>query len=245
MEHKVYIQSDNGWPLQDWLISAYMGFKEKGATVILFEDIEEIPKSRTNIVVAYIEDTRIYFEKMGIKLNENFSYPAELEKYYGRKIWTSTMGEFKANPVAPVFIKPAFNKQFVSGPVTNIKNIPFLFKDDPEDPSYAPDDAPAILAEMIDFVSEYRCYVADGELLAIQHYMGDIRIFPDVKVIDAALADYTTQSAGFALDFGITRDGKTLVVEANDGWSLGNYGLKDTVYARLLATRWRQIMKIN
>jgi hypothetical protein len=57
MEAKVYIQAMNNFPIADWAVSAYLGFKEKQSNIIFFEDIEEVPASRNNIVVAFIEDT--------------------------------------------------------------------------------------------------------------------------------------------------------------------------------------------
>lgn len=47
--------------------------------------------------------------------------------------------------------------------------------------------------------------------------------------------------AGCALDFGITDDGQTLLIEFNDGFSLGNYGVEPTLYAILLTARWAEI----
>lgn len=252
MEHKIYIQSFEGWPIADWAVSAYQGFLEKDAKIILFEDIEEVPKARNNLVVAYIQDTRKYFKKLGIVINEEFSYPPELEKYYDRKIWKSTLKEFRLDIKVPVFVKPAFTKDFVAGVITKKETVAFNFKDKPNpsygdkpDPNFVPEDTMMILSDAIDFISEYRCYIIDGELKGIKHYLGDMRVFPDTKVIDAAIADFTTQPAGYAMDFGVTRDGKTLVIECNDAWGLGNYGLADATYAKLLATRWREIMKNN
>ena len=46
---------------------------------------------------------------------------------------------------------------------------------------------------------------------------------------------------GFAMDFGVTDDGRTLLIEVNDGYSLGTYGLEATLYARLLSARWAEL----
>lgn len=47
--------------------------------------------------------------------------------------------------------------------------------------------------------------------------------------------------AGCALDFGVTEDGRTLLIEMNDGYSLGFYGLEPALYARVLAARWAEL----
>lgn len=236
MEYKVYIQSVNNFPIDDWAVSAYMGFREKQANVIFFEEIEEVPTSKYNIVVAYIEDTNKYLERLGLPPKMALNIPVELEKYTGREIRYMTMGEFKKDSQLPVFVKPARrSKEFVAGVLTKQDSKEFFFKDHP-------DDTPVLVSEVVDIVSEYRGYVIDGELKGIYYYRGDFRVFPDVKVIDNAIKDYTTQPAGYSIDFGVTGDGRTLLIECNDGWSLGNYGLHHVTYSTLLAKRWLQMM---
>ena len=72
--------------------------------------------------------------------------------------------------------------------------------------------------------------------------MGSFRVFPDMNIVDAAISEYKSQPAGYSIDFGVTNDGRTLLIECNDGWSLGNYGLNDVTYSTLLAKRWLQLM---
>lgn len=226
----------NNFPIDDWAVSAYIGFKEKQANIIFFEEIEEVPSSPYNIVVAYIEDTNKYFERMGLPPKLALNIPKEIEKYAGREIRYMTMGEFKKDTQIPVFVKPARrSKEFVSGVLTKQKNKEFFFNSHP-------DDTPVLVSEVVDFVSEYRGYVIDGVLKGIKHYIGDFRVFPDMNVVDSAINDYITQPAGYSIDFGITSDGRTLLIECNDGWSLGNYGLDHVTYSNLLAKRWIQLM---
>ena len=49
--------------------------------------------------------------------------------------------------------------------------------------------------------------------------------------------DFITTPAGCALDFGVTDDGRTLLVEVNDGYSIGSYGVESVEYAKLLSDR--------
>lgn len=107
MNYKIYIQSMNNFPIADWAVSAYMGFREKQSNIIFFEDIEEVPTSKYNIVVAYIEDTNKYLERMGLSPKMALNIPTELEKYTGREIKYMTMKEFKEDPILPIFVKPA------------------------------------------------------------------------------------------------------------------------------------------
>ena len=47
--------------------------------------------------------------------------------------------------------------------------------------------------------------------------------------------------AAFSLDVGLTAAGVTVVVEVNDGYALGAYGLMPLAYAKLLSARWAQM----
>jgi len=237
MTYKVYIQSVNNFPISDWAVSAYLGFKEKQMNIIFFEDIEEVPVSKFNIVVAYIEDTNKYLAKLGLGPKTALNIPDELLKYAGREVRYMTMGEFKKETKVPIFVKPnRRSKEFGAGVITKLSSKTIFFDE-------VEDDTPVLVSEVVDFVSEYRGYVINRELKGIKHYLGDFRVFPDMKIVDAAIADYKTQTAGYSIDFGITSDGRTLLVECNDGFSLGNYGLEDTTYSTLLTRRWLEMMK--
>ena len=235
---KIYIQSINGFPADDWLVSAYMGFRDKQMDIIFFEDIEEVPVNKNNLVVAFIEDTIKYFRYLGIEPPLSINIPEELMKYSNRNIRYMTMGEFKKDEQIPVFVKPnRFAKEFVAGVIKNQSSKELFFND-------ITSDTPVLVSDVIDIVSEYRCYVIKGELKGIKWYIGDFRIFPDVSVIDSAIKDYKSSPIGYAIDFGVTKEGKTIVVECNDGWSLGNYGLNNTTYANMLLTRWLEIINL-
>ena len=57
----------------------------------------------------------------------------------------------------------------------------------------------------------------------------------------SAIDEFKNSPVSYSLDFGVTDDGKTLLVEANDSHSLGNYGLHPFQYARIIASRWAQM----
>ena len=46
----------------------------------------------------------------------------------------------------------------------------------------------------------------------------------------------------FTIDIGVTKDGRTLLIECNDAYSLGAYGLEDYKYAKMLSARWSQLL---
>ena len=96
-------------------------------------------------------------------------------------------------------------------------------------------------SEVVHFVSEWRCFILYGQIIGIRFYYGNRRIEYDPAVIKEAVRAYTSMPAGCALDFGVTDDGHTLLIEMNDGYSLGSYGLEPTLYVKLLTARWAEL----
>lgn len=56
-----------------------------------------------------------------------------------------------------------------------------------------------------------------------------------------AVQSYTKVPAGYLADFGLTDEGRTVLIEINDGYALGSYGLFYLDYAKLLAVRWAEL----
>ena len=48
--------------------------------------------------------------------------------------------------------------------------------------------------------------------------------------------------AAYGIDFGVLAQGDTALIELNDGFSLGSYGLDQSVYADLIVARWTELM---
>ena len=105
MEYKAYIISENNFPLTDWALHAYLGFKEKSMPIVLFEDIMEVPLSKTNIVVADIDATHAYIKRFGGTPPKALNIPEELMSFTDRNVRYMTMGEFKQDTELPIFIK--------------------------------------------------------------------------------------------------------------------------------------------
>jgi hypothetical protein len=107
--------------------------------------------------------------------------------------------------------------------------------------AYIPPDQPVVCSEVVEFVTEYRVFVLEQDVIGIKHYKGDFRRYPDCAVVDAAVAAYWPSPSAYGIDFGVTRDGRTLLVETNDGYSLGCYGLPPLLYSTLLERRWLEL----
>lgn len=232
---KVYIQSySNGIPHNYNFMNAWQGFKEMGFEVVTFCEKQQLEASeRGDIVVGYVNTVRDRLYDFGITAPE-MDYPEELKKYLGRKIWQTTMSVVSNDPTCwPVFVKPLEDKQFTGVVVRSTKDLVGC--------GLVGVDQDVYCSEIVDFVAEWRCFVRYGRILSVRPYKGDWRCHYDADVIENAVKEYVTAPNGYAIDFGLTKDGRTLLIEVNDGYALGCYGLFYLDYAKLLSARWAEL----
>ena len=106
-----------------------------------------------------------------------------------------------------------------------------------------PFDYPIWISEVVEFIAEWRCFILNGSVLDVRFYTGDYHAQFDATVIDEAIASWEDSPAAYGLDIGVTRDGRTLIVEVNDGYSLGNYGLSPMKAIKFYKARWQEMVK--
>jgi len=130
-------------------------------------------------------------------------YPDFMKSYLGRKVWKQDKW-----PVGEkVFIKPADRAKRFNGRIT--------------DGSYkGKKKGPYWCSDIVHFVNEWRYYFADGKLLYTGWYDG---IDDDKPAPTLDLSMVPKDYCG-TLDFGETIDGRILLVEAHEPYSVGWYG---------------------
>lgn len=215
--------------------AAYEGFKQMGWEIIYYKNIEEIENNkREDIIVGCIYDVKTMLKKFNCII-PNLCYPNELKKYLGRKIWKSTLNTIANNPEKwNVFIKPyTASKVFTGILVKDTKDLIGC--------GIPKSDIDVWCSEPVNFVSEYRCFVRYNKIIGVKHYKGDWKIPFDSKIIQSAVNDYINAPKGYGIDFGVTDKNETLLIEVNDGYSLGSYGLFPINYAKLLSARWAEL----
>lgn len=214
--------------------AAFDGFKQMGFEIKYFKNINELSyHEKEDIVISYVDDVRNILLRHGI-ITPEIDYPSELREYLGRKIWKSKLSEIINNPENwNIFIKPIEGKKFTGVVVRSIKDFVGCGTNG--------EDTDILCSEVVNFVAEWRCFVRYGKILDIRRYKGDWRIHFDYKVVEEVVAKFTSAPNGYAVDFGLTDKGETLLIEVNDGYSLGYYGLFDLDYAKLLAARWAEL----
>ena len=107
------------------------------------------------------------------------------------------------------------------------------------------DNYEVICSELIDIRAEWRVFVRYGNIVDVRGYKGDWKLHYDSAIIERCVASYYSQTAAFAMDMGMISDGRTVLIEINDGFSVGAYGLFHIDYAKFLATRWAELTGID
>ncbi|QQQ36186.1 ATP-grasp domain-containing protein [Streptococcus mitis] len=216
--------------------NAQVGAYLQGEEVILYQSFSEIKQlTSDDIVVDYITETRALLKMMGLNVPV-YDYPIELKEFYGRKIYAGILGEIVNIPDNwGKFIKPKAGSKVFTGRVVNGTHdligigLPF--------------DYPIWISEVVEFIAEWRCFVLDSQVLDVRPYTGDYHAHFDASVIDEAISCWKDAPVAYGLDIGVTRDGRTLVVEVNDGYALGNYGLSPLNSVNFHKARWKEMVK--
>lgn len=104
------------------------------------------------------------------------------------------------------------------------------------------DDCPVWVAEPVEFLSEYRSFILYRKVIDCRRYKGDWSKAPNKDIVENAVKAMGRKAPhAYSLDWGVTADGRTLLVEMNDGFALGHYGLHPVSYARMLSARWNEL----
>lgn len=90
--------------------------------------------------------------------------------------------------------------------------------------------------------SEWRVYIHNGEIIDSRNYSGSFMISPDYSFVNQIVKENNFACA-YTVDVGILMNGENVVVEYNDMWAIGNYGMPNDLYVRALKDRYFEIVK--
>lgn len=218
---------------------AVVGFRELGAEIVKFEDTRDIYDviTKDDIVLDYIDQIHWLLSKFGIEA-ELEDYPEVLKPYLGRKIWKDTINHINSNPSTwGIFVKSVRQKAFTGRVINSTKDLIGC--------GSCYENYEVYCSEVIDIRREFRSFIKYDELLDIRPYKGDYHYNYDPLVVDAVLDSFRSwkdRPMACSIDFGVTSDNKTIVIEVNDAYALGNYGLHYLDYAKLISARWSQLL---
>jgi hypothetical protein len=249
---RAYVQDVKGdRPSYLGMVECTHWFERRGYEVIRFE-YEEIAQGRLDFDLRnHPEETVVRggvravldaLVRAGRPLPPLFDLPPSLTPWIGRRFWQSTMGEIRSavasDNFTPVHIKPLNQHKLFKGAV--VREFRDLIPT-----AGVSSDILVLAQECVEFVSEWRATILRDRILHIGHYRGDPLTFPDPVVVRSSVSEFEGRPIGFGMDWGITSSGKTLLVEVNDGFALGNYGIPGTHYTALIEARWRQLMGLS
>lgn len=243
---RVYIKRAGGEIASEACYAAWKGFSAKGYSLDFFEWDEltgrHLPLARNTLLVGGTVAVHKALAQLGLPIPVPLNVPEPLVAFAGRKLWATTLGDlrkqFEAPSAEPVFVKPLVSaKEFVGMVVASATDLARV--------RHLDDDLALQTSEPVRFVSEWRYFVLRGNVVGAAHYKGDCFAHPDATTVRSAVAAYAGAPAAYGLDFGVTADGRTLLVEANDGFALGPYGLDPVIYVEMLEARWCELVGLE
>ncbi len=236
---KAYLQTYKGEFVTEATFVAFMGCEELQIPIQKFDysDIGTLDIQKDTIVLGGVTAVRHALTILDIVPPAPIDIPHELEWATHRKIETGTIKYFMEQNNFPLFVKPTKPKLFTGMVVSSKDELEFLSALDIEAL-----ESTIITSSVVNFVSEYRVFVVDGKICDCRLYAGDYEVTPAYHFIKIVIERYATQPIAYAIDFGVTNKGETMLIEVNDGYSIGSYGLNHRDYTKLCMMRWNQIV---
>lgn len=239
---KFYMHYADGHPITTLASHAYHGFTEMGAEVVPFEDPEEIDSFEDLGpevgICGYIGDVQRGLKKLGKPVPPPLDYPTPLKEFLGRDIQRTRLGKV-VNRQDQVFVKPVEQKLFTGfiwrGCGDQVSRRKVIVLDHNTEVYTSP---------VLSMLAEYRVVVLDKMIVDVRRYKGDYWRRPNQNVISRAVETFEASGEAtrvYTLDFAVCDDGGTILVEANDGYAFGHYGMHWCEYAQCLAARWMEL----
>lgn len=248
---KAFILTDKDGQIRDKdMLDLYDGFLYHNIKTQFYKSNEmllgELELSREDIVLGHVQMCMTALKHLKIEEPASMDYPSCLSEFLGRKI--QLMESYKFNNLLieneefgnTYFVKPLKNKNFTGFTCCTSQE----FKRNSLGYSSS---GKVYVSSIVNFEDEYRVYIYKDEVKEVHHYLAknwkpkhplDYNVIE--KMVEATQGN--DMPVFYSIDVGVTDDGKTLLVECNDGYALGNYGLAPCDYAKMSMERWQQIV---
>jgi len=190
--------------------------------------------------VGSIDFMTALFKRYG-KMPRPIDFPKEIidAGLIDREIKHMTLGEvdssWRLNHDLPVFVKPVETKLFDGALLSNESDIKCFSK--------IPLDTLVWVSYKLNIKSEYRIYVHKGKMVYSANYYEDFTLSPDYAYVRKLIDTYKDSPVSYTIDVAILDDNSTTVIEFNDFWAIGSYGIHPTEYAIMAEERYFEIIK--
>ncbi len=233
---------ENNIILNQGCYTAYYGAQMLGYNIEFYQNADQcFEKIKQHsfpgtLCVGGIDTLRKIMEMIGCAQPEVHSPHTHLPYFVGRKITETTLGEIRSNKFdTPYFIKPLVLDKAFTGYVVHYSDLDLIRV------RSLSDDTKILHSETVKFISEYRIFIQNKNIIGAKNYAGKYDVLPNFNIIKNAIEHYVDQKSSYSLDFGITDQGETLLIEINDAFGIAPYGLEPTKYLKFLMARWQEI----
>ena len=246
MMAKAYIHEYGNGKLEPEHADVKTVLEERGIECELFTtkrlSRNQLVLNETTLVVGDHPTLETVFKRIG---HENFrdSYPMSLRPHLKRRIWESTIGQLRmqsyTQELSPIFVKPKHRAKLFSGFV--LQSNEELFRLD-----HISKNTKVYCSGVVEWLAEYRVFVHKSEIVGVRCYEGDSEFQLNMSEVKQAVQDFERsgdRTDAYGIDFGVLKSGETAIIEWNDGFALGAYGLDKEIYTDLILSRWEEIVK--
>ncbi len=245
MIERVLIQQEAGEFVSVNGYVAWRGFTDRGIPTAFYDWASlrdgTVGVEASTLFVGGAGAVTTALQRLGVRTPTLDDLPEPLAAFRGRHILGSTLGAVRSachDGQPAVFVKPLRDpKAFAARVVRTLDGL--------RDCTRFPDEMPVLVSEPVEFTSEWRFFVLARRVVGCGWYSGDPLTFPDARTVLEAIDAWGPQApAAYAMDLGRTAEGRTLLVEVNEGYSLGSLGLRPVVYSQLLQARWTELTSV-
>jgi hypothetical protein len=236
---KAYVQTWKGEFANEATYVFFMGAEYLGIPTQKFDfnDIGKLEIDKDTVIAGGITAVRHAMSILEAKLPSPLDIPEELYPFTKRNIQNGTIKYFMENGKFPLFVKPRKPKLF-TGAIASCPEELEMFKF----LAIEAEEMEIQTSDVVKFVSEHRAFVIEGYVYDCRKYSGNHRVNPDYNFIEETVKAYKSQPISYGIDFGVTDKGETMLIEANDGYSLGTYGFDCYNYYKMVCLRWNEIL---
>jgi hypothetical protein len=234
---RAYVQSKAGQFITASAWTAWDGLRQLGYQAVPFDasELEGLALTAATVVYGYVSVVHRALERVGAQTQALSTTPPALARFLERRTWQTTLGAVRQSS-AEVFIKPLRDDKAFAGHVRSGRLA------DAQVTAQLPDDLEILASEVVTLVSEWRLFVLEGRCIGARPYRGDHRApQPNLALVESVIAAFVDAPIAYAVDLGLVDDGRTILVEVNDAYSLNAYGLPSVPYAQMIAARWQQL----
>lgn len=251
---KIYVETKRGFPVNSDIQKAIDGFENLCYDIVPFEYSDIVLgkydyAAKHNIFVGSIDTTKTIFNRIG-KTPEDVDYPPFLfdKNLLTRKVSKTILKDVIDNySNEQIAIKPTKTKLFDGILVTKKEDFNYL---------KGFEDEIVWVSDKINISSEWRVFIHNNCMVDCCKYSGFYRNVPDYFYINNLIEEYShTAPKSYTIDVAVLKPfrnnndilkfDKTDVVEFNDFWAIGSYGLDCVRYAEMLRDRYEEIVFEN